>query len=137
MWWFVKWNLDDDRERAVHEARMTLTASANHAFRFNLEGKRIPEQYKEAIRQLQKQYVFSEHESVGAHRRNAQIVEELGLTDYLADRFTLCGSPEFFRARLAELSAAGAHQLLMAFFGERDREEKHERLATEVMSHFR
>ena len=96
VWWFVKWNLDDDRERAVREARMTLTASANHAFRFSLEGKRIPEEYKDRIRELQKAYVFSEHESVGAHRRNAQIVDELGLTDYLADRFTLCGPPVFF-----------------------------------------
>ena len=136
LWWFVKWNLDNDRERAVHEARMTLTASANHAFRFSLEGKRIPEAYKDKILQLQKAYVFSEHESVGAHRRNAEIVDELGLTDYLADRFTLCGPPELFTNRIAMLREAGVENLLMAFFGETERDAKHERLATEVMSRF-
>ncbi len=136
VWWFVKWNLDDDAGRAVHEARMTLSASANHAFRFTLEGKRIPERYKDPIRELQRRYVFSEHESVGAHRRNAEIVDELGLTDYLAERFTLCGPPHYFRRRLAELREAGADNLLLAFFGETERDAKHERLAAEVMKSF-
>ena len=137
VWWFVKWNLDDDRSRAVHEARMTLTASANHAFRFSLEGKRIPEEYKGPIMELQRRYVFSEHESVGEHKTNAQIVEELGLTQYLADRFTLCGPPSLFRRRLEELYEAGAKKVLMAYFGETDREGKHERFASEVMNAFR
>ena len=137
VWWFVKWNMDDDADRAVHEMRMTLTASANHAFRFTLEGKHIPEEHHDGIRALQDAYVFSEHEAHGDDRRNANLVDELGLTAYLADRFTLHGPPEQFRERIAELQAVGATKLLMAFFGETDRDAKHERLATEVMPAFR
>jgi len=133
VWWFVKWNMDDDRARAVHEARMTLTASANHAFRFTLEGKHIPDELKDPIRRLQDQYVFSEHEAHGESMRNAELVTELGLMDYLSERFTICGPPADFTKKLTELSALGVNKVLMAFFGETDRDAKHERLATEVL----
>ncbi len=51
IWWFVKWNLDDAKAAAIHEMSTALTASANHAFRFTLEGKHIPEMYKDHIQQ--------------------------------------------------------------------------------------
>ena len=137
IWWFVKWNLDDDKTSAIREMRMALTASANHAFRFTLEGKHIPDAYKDRIRQLQAQYVFEEHERHGDNRRNAQLVEEVGLTEYLADRFTIAGSPGEFRDKISQLADLGVTKLLMAFFGETDPDEKHHRFATEVMPHFR
>ena len=137
VWWFVKWNLDDDKTAAVHEMRMALTASANHAFRFTLEGKRIPDAYKDRIRKLHAQYVFSEHESPGEHRRNAQLVDELGLTDYLAERFTISGSPSEFRTKITQLAEMGVTKMLMGFFGHSNAEAKHHRFATEVMPHFR
>jgi 5,10-methylenetetrahydromethanopterin reductase len=137
IWWFVKWNMDDDRERSIREARMTLTASANHAFRFTLEGKHIPEEHHQAIRELQRRYAFAEHEATGGERANALIVDELGLTSYLADRFLLCGPPAEFRDRLKGLADLGVSKVLLAFFGETDRDAKHDRLAAEVLPAFR
>lgn len=133
VWWFVKWNMDDDRQRAVHEARMTLTASANHAFRFTLEGKHVPDEYREPILELQRRYVFSEHETPGAEMANARIVDELGLTDYLAERFMICGPPQDFVDKLTMLNDSGVDNVLMAFFGETDRDGKHDRLGAEVL----
>ncbi len=135
VWWFVKWNLDDDRTRAIHEARMTLTASANHAFRFTLEGKHIPDEHKEAIAELQRRYVFAEHEATGSEMTNAAITDELGLTEYLADRFTICGPPQDFVDKLTTLDDLGVSKVLLAFFGETDPDGKHERLGTEVLPH--
>jgi alkanesulfonate monooxygenase SsuD/methylene tetrahydromethanopterin reductase-like flavin-dependent oxidoreductase (luciferase family) len=135
VWWFVKWNMDDDPVQAVREARMTLTASANHAFRFTLEGKHVPEEFHEPIRELQRRYVFAEHEATGSDFSNATIVDELGLTDYLADRFLLSGSPADFRSRLDGLAELGIERVLLAFFGETDRDAKHDRLAAEVLPH--
>lgn len=134
VWWFIKWNMDDDKDRAIHEARMTLTASANHAFRFTLEGKHIPEEYKAPIRTLRDAYVFHEHERSGDNMRNATIVEELGLMDYLAERFTICGPSAEFVEKLTALSNLGINKVLMGFFGETERDAKHERLAAEVLS---
>lgn len=135
VWWFVKWNMDDDRQRAVHEARMTLTASANHAFRFTLEGKHIPEEFKEPITELQRRYVFAEHEASGSEMANAQIVEELGLTDYLAERFMICGPPQDFVDKLTMLDDLGVNKVLLGFFGETDRDAKHDRLGIDVLPH--
>ncbi|MGH1491013.1 MAG: LLM class flavin-dependent oxidoreductase [Acidimicrobiales bacterium] len=133
VWWFVKWNMDDDKQRAIHEARMTLTASANHAFRFTLEGKHIPEEYKEAILELQRRYVFSEHEQSGSEMANATVVEELGLTDYLAERFMICGPTQEFVDKLTMLNDLGVNKVLMGFFGETDRDDKHDKLGLEVL----
>ena len=133
VWWFVKWNMDDERERAIHESRMTLTASANHAFRFTLEGKHVPDEHAEPIRELQRRYQFAEHEAVGSEMANATIVDELGLTDYLADRFMICGPPQQFVDKLTMLDDLGVHKVLLAFFGETDRDGKHERLGTDVL----
>lgn len=133
IWWFIKWNMDDDKQAAVREMRMALTASANHAFRFTLEGKHIPEEYKESIRRLQASYAFHEHESHGEDRHNAQLVEEAGLVDYLAERFTIAGSPGEFRQKLAGLKSLGVNNFLMAFFGESDADAKQQRFAEEVL----
>lgn len=137
IWWFIKWNLDNNRAAAIDEMRMALTASANHAFRFTLEGKHIPDDYKKHIQHLQAEYVFEEHESPGTHSRNAQLVEESGLTEYLAERFTIVGSPSDFRKKIQQLADLGITNLLMGFFGESDADEKHYRFATEVMPDFK
>ncbi len=134
VWWFVKWNMDDNKQRAIDEARMTLTASANHAFRFTLEGKHIPDEYKDAIVELQRRYVFAEHEATGSEMSNAQIVDELGLTDYLAERFMICGPEQDFVDKLTMLNDLGVSKVLMAFFGETDADGKHQRLGRDVMS---
>ena len=133
VWWFVKWNMDDDRQRAIHEARMTLTASANHAFRFTLEGKHIPDEFHEPILELQRRYVFAEHETLGSEMANALIVEELGLTEYLAERFMICGPEQDFVDKLTMLSDLGVNKVLMAFFGETEGVAKHDRLGTDVL----
>src|SRR5439155_467612 len=39
VWWFAKSNVADTRAEAVAPITMALAASANHAFRFTLEGK--------------------------------------------------------------------------------------------------
>ena len=42
VWWFAKTSLADRREEAIAPIKMALAASANHAFRFTLEGKGVP-----------------------------------------------------------------------------------------------
>lgn len=111
IWWFVKANLCARREEGLLESRMTLAASANHAFRFTLENKMIPEELKPRVLKLQQQYVFQEHESLGATKRNAELVDELGLRDYLADRFTIIGPSEYFIEKIQGLVNLGVRKV--------------------------
>ena len=116
VWAFAKCNIADDRDEAVDEIKMALAASGHHAFRFTLEGKNVPEQYREAVSVLHREYEAAEHEQVG-ETRNASLTDELGLTDYFADRFAIVGTPEQCRAKTRAIFEAGVDVLLITAIG--------------------
>lgn len=113
VWFFAKSNLGDSDEIAVHGIKMALAASGNHAFRFHREGKWIPPEIIGQIEQLVDRYRPSEHEQIG-DTSNARISDDLGLTDYLASRFAVAGSPDSVVRRMQELEAVGVQKLLLA-----------------------
>ncbi len=116
VWAFAKCNIADDRAEAIEEIKMALAASGHHAFRFTLEGKNVPEQYREAVSILHREYEAAEHEQVG-QTRNATLTDELGLTDYFADRFAIVGSPEECRAKTRAIFDTGVDVLLITAIG--------------------
>ncbi|PKB67612.1 MAG: hypothetical protein BZY81_04220 [SAR202 cluster bacterium Io17-Chloro-G4] len=116
VWAFAKCNIADERDQAVEEIKMALAASGHHAFRFTLDGKHVPEEFRESIAILQREYVPVEHEQLG-RTRNAVLSDELGLTDYLADRFAVVGTPEECRAKVRSIEAAGVDMLLITAIG--------------------
>jgi alkanesulfonate monooxygenase SsuD/methylene tetrahydromethanopterin reductase-like flavin-dependent oxidoreductase (luciferase family) len=91
---------------------MALVASGHHAFRFTLEGKNVPEELQESVMALQGEYVFSEHEQLG-ETRNAALSDELGLTDFLADRFAVAGTPDECLEKVRIIQDAGVDNLLI------------------------
>ena len=116
VWAFAKCNIDDDRDEAIEEIKMALAASGHHAFRFTLEGKNVPEEYREAVSILHHEYEAAEHEQVG-QTRNATLTDELGLTDYFADRFAIVGTPEECRIKTRAIFDAGVDVLLITAIG--------------------
>src|SRR5262245_25884292 len=114
VWWFAKTNVADMRDAAVGPITMALAASANHAFRFTLEGKGVPVDLHERIRCLQREYDAHHHEIAGAG--NAGLTERWELTDYLADRFAIAGTPDDCAAQIRRAVAAGAHQFVITGF---------------------
>ena len=135
MWAFAKCNIADDRERAVDEIKMALAASGHHVFRYTLDGKQVPEELRESIAVLQREYVPTEHEQLG-QTRNAALSDELGLTEYLADRFAVVGTPDECREKVRSIQAAGIETLLITAIGPRP-EEIVRRFGEEVIGHFR
>lgn len=116
VWAFAKCNIADDRDEAIEEIKMALAASGHHAFRFTLEGKNVPEQYREAVSILHHEYEAAEHEQVG-ETRNAALTDELGLTDYFADRFAIVGTPEECRDKTRAIFDTGVDVLLITAIG--------------------
>ena len=116
VWAFAKCNIADDRDEAIEEIKMALAASGHHAFRFTLEGKNVPEEYREAVSVLHREYEAAEHEQVG-QTRNATLTDELGLTDYFAERFAVVGTPEECRAKVRDIFEAGVDVLLITAIG--------------------
>ncbi|HEV8440202.1 MAG TPA: LLM class flavin-dependent oxidoreductase [Methylomirabilota bacterium] len=114
VWWFAKTNVADTREAAVAPIRMALAASANHAFRFTLEGKGIPPDLHERIRGLQREYDSHQHEIAGAG--NEALTDRWELTEFLRDRFGIAGTPEDCTAQIRRAMSAGARQFIVTSF---------------------
>jgi 5,10-methylenetetrahydromethanopterin reductase len=114
VWWFAKTSLADRREAAIEPIKMALAASANHAFRFTLEGKGVPADLHEKIRGLQRAYSAHHHEIPGA--ANASLPDRFGLTEFLVDRFGIAGTPGDCVAQISRAMAAGARQFVITGF---------------------
>ena len=121
IWAFAKCNVADTREEAIGEIKMALAASGHHAFQFILEGKHVPEDLREPIMTLQREYLTTEHEKLGP-TRNATLSDELGLTDYLAERFAVIGTAEECREKARAIEGTGVDVLLITAIGPRPEE---------------
>lgn len=94
IWLWPNARITDDPD-AHRETFQTVVAGAAHlTFQFTLEGKQVPPEYEEPIRELVSAYDSDAHMGMGEKPVNRQLVEDLGLTDYLIDRFCLAGTPE-------------------------------------------
>ena len=132
LWVFIKLGIADTREEAVDGIKMSLAASVNHAFRHSLEGKHIPEEHLPAIRELIARYQTQAH--VRADGANHSLTDELGLTDYLADRFGVVGTPEQCLARIRALGEVGVDGVIFGVFG-RDPLGLVRRFGEEILPH--
>lgn len=105
IWALAKANVADDHARAVDEIKTGIAASGCHGF-VSYEGKRVPPEIVPRIEELKRRYVAAEHQQPGT-TSNARLIDELGLTDFLADRFAVVGAPEDCRRKLRGIRDAG------------------------------
>jgi 5,10-methylenetetrahydromethanopterin reductase len=112
MWWWPDVNVAASYREAVDEIKMSLAAAGNHLSRFTTEGKHIPPDLLGNVRALGERYVFSSHTRPGS--ANARLIEELGLVDYLAERFAAVGTPAACIKKLEAAVDAGARQFWMS-----------------------
>jgi 5,10-methylenetetrahydromethanopterin reductase len=91
MWWWPDANVAQSRREAVGEITMSLASAGNHLSRFTTEGKHIPPDLLSKVKLLGERYTFGDHVAPGSG--NGRLIEELGLVDYLADRFAIVGTP--------------------------------------------
>ncbi|MDO8532794.1 MAG: LLM class flavin-dependent oxidoreductase [Dehalococcoidia bacterium] len=111
IWWLIGASIAPTKEQAVDNIKTHLAAATNASFRLGVKEKGLPDKLIPAIQKLIQQYDFSEHEHSGSGKKNVRMVDELGLTEYLADRFTIAGPPEEFARRVRDMASWGANQL--------------------------
>ena len=64
------------------------------------------------MKELGARYTFADHVMPGS--ANCRLIQELGLVDYLADRFAAVGTPADCIAKLERAAEAGARQFWMS-----------------------
>jgi len=128
----AKVNINDDPRKATEELGVTLAAS-RHAFRHNMEAKDVPPELEGAVRRLVREYRTAQHEPVDPSF-NANLAKKLGLSGFLADRFTIAGTPEQCRQKVRELMSAGVTRFLINAIGTPNQDEVLERFGSEVIA---
>jgi 5,10-methylenetetrahydromethanopterin reductase len=111
-WWWPDVNIAAGYREAVEEIKMSLAMAGNHLTRFTTEGKHIPPDLLPKIRTLGERYAFAQHSLPGGG--NGKLIDELGLVDYLADRFAVVGTPADCVRKLERAMEAGARQFWMS-----------------------
>jgi len=120
IWFFVKPYFAETEEAAWREVSWTMAASANHAFRFSMEGKFVPEHLQPGMRRLMEGYNSNEHNQSGKTANNARIVEENGLLEYLGRRFLVGGPTDLIVERLKQIASWGATNMIFpAVYGDK------------------
>jgi len=112
MWWLPLTNVADDRAGAIDEIAMTLASAGSHLSRFTTRGKHIPDDLLDKIKRLGEGYKSDQHDKPDS--TNRELIKELGLLDYLADRFSIAGTPNDCIRKLEQAINAGARQFWMS-----------------------
>ena len=120
LWWLPVANVRGDRAAAIDEVAMTLASAGSHLSRFTTEGKHIPPELHDAVVALGERYRPEEHSKPDSANRG--LIAELGLLDYLADRFAIAGTEDECIAKIEAAVEAGARQFWMSIhFDDKER----------------
>jgi 5,10-methylenetetrahydromethanopterin reductase len=114
VWWMTYAYISKTEEEGWRDLRFIVGGMANHVFRFGFEGKAVPEEMQAPLLQLQREYRSDLHADPrhrGGH--NAELVERLGLTEFVGRRFALCGPPEQVAEGFRKMASWGATNHLL------------------------
>ena len=116
LWWMVNVVPAATEAEGIESIRSILAGTANHVFRFTLEGKGVPDEHRAGLAALQREYDSRHHASPETAAANAALVDKYGLTEWLARQSTVAGPIEHCVDRLHEIAAAGVTRVIVAQF---------------------
>jgi hypothetical protein len=100
----------------LKDIRASIASSGNHALRSGLAGKYVPDGLKESIRRFHQEYDYAQHGEKSG--KNARLVDKLGLTEYLLDRFAVAGTPADIVQRIRSLARLGLNNFWLSSPGD-------------------
>jgi 5,10-methylenetetrahydromethanopterin reductase len=103
-------------DEGIDSIASVLAGTANHVFRFTLDGKGLPDDLRERVQGLMSEYQSRHHAQPGAQNPNEVLLDKYGLRDYLARQGTIAGPPEHCVERIREVAAIGANNLIVSQF---------------------
>jgi 5,10-methylenetetrahydromethanopterin reductase len=116
IWCMAAMCIADSEQAGVDKLRFLLGGTANHVYRFHMDGKGVPEEHRQSLAILQERYDSRHHATPETAGANAELVEELGLVDFLAGRSVIAGTPEHCVRRIRHVAEGGATNLIVSQF---------------------
>jgi len=126
-WQLLRTSVRDTREEALDDIK-PLLSSAFHNLR--LDDPTIPQDMRTPLAQMAKGYDARYHVKKGP---NTELMDSLGLTPYLADRFGVYGTPQDVAAQLNALTEVGVTRVIVPDVGTPDPMLTYARYGREVM----
>src|SRR4029077_9971385 len=80
IWFTARSSLHEDREKAIENVKASVSSILNHAMRFGLDDKHVPDDLRARIQDYVDGYELYDH--VLHAGRNPKRMADLGLTDY-------------------------------------------------------
>tara|TARA_B100001123_G_scaffold78426_2_gene88861 strand:+ start:5254 stop:6252 length:999 start_codon:yes stop_codon:yes gene_type:complete len=105
LWWMIQLSIGDSREEAIQKIKANLATSGHIIFRYGLEGKNVPASLHKPIEQLTRDYKSIEH------FKSDNLTDNLGLTEYLANRLAVAGTTNEIIDQIKKLDTLGANKL--------------------------
>lgn len=111
IWVFGPGNVGATRAAAIEPVKAATAATGHLSFARGV-GRNVPPELAPAVMRLVEGYRSDQHQQgVGSH--NARLVDELGLTDYMARRFALAGTRDECVEQARALAAVGVQGLML------------------------
>jgi alkanesulfonate monooxygenase SsuD/methylene tetrahydromethanopterin reductase-like flavin-dependent oxidoreductase (luciferase family) len=115
------------RAEAVDDLKAFLVVNGMAVSRMQAVLDQVPTQFRGKLVELGERYDPSEHVVVGG--KNVDLMDELGLTEFLSQFETIVGPPEEVSATLKEMEALGVDTFFACLPGNADREGTLRRLS--------
>ncbi len=135
LWVFGPANASDTRAAALEPLEAAEAATGHFSFGSGLDRAGVPAELVPAVQRLAKEYRTQDHQA-GGGSFNARLVDELGLSDYMARRFALAGTPAECIEQARAVEATGVRGLMLTIVTP-DPLRTIRDLAEQVMSAFR
>lgn len=116
LWWLASANLGETNKAAVTGLYTMLAAMGQALLRQTNNPNLVPPRYAAALAALSREYAMSEHLTPEGARKNAQLVQQFGLEDYLAERFAIAGTVDDCLRQIERAASAGATQLWLSLY---------------------
>ena len=111
IWVLARASVGEDRQAALDDVKPSLASAGCFGLRSSAQMESVPVRWRDALRELQRRYDPAAHLVSGGV--NAQLVDELGLGDFLMERFAVVGTPHQCREQLDAMTRAGVSRLLI------------------------
>ncbi len=112
LWLYGAGACSEDGHAARHMVKGAVAGMGASVFSPNTKGKRVPAALEEAANRLRTGYTITQHMQPGEDD-NEQLIDRLGLTDYLIERFAFAGTRAELRRKKERLEAMGVRNFLL------------------------
>ena len=112
LWLYGAGDCNSDGEAARDNVKGAIAGMATSVFSPTTKGKRVPTELEPAISELRASYAIDKHMQPGI-ATNEQLIDRLGLSRYLIDRFAFAGTARELREKKEGLERLGVRKFLL------------------------